>query len=343
MRIVIAARTDKRAWDAYVDSSPMAGPYHRYAWLEAVSDAYGFAAIPLAAECDGQVVGILPLVRMCTPGRTGRWVSLPYCDYGGPLAEDEATCTRLVEYALDLAGQQGDSLVTVRRCGVSESGCGKVLMRLALPEAGEALLQAFPAKLRSQVLKPVREGLTAISGGAELLDAFYAVLARNMRDLGSPTHSLAWFRAVARAFGPLCRVWLVRLPDGQLAAAGLTLSQGRLTSLPWASSLREHNRTNANMLLYWSMLAQAADDGQTTFDFGRSSPGGGTYRFKRQWGAGASGLQWATYDVSTGGLRPEEPATGPNGLRRLAEFCWRRLPLPVANRVGPCLRRHISL
>jgi FemAB-related protein (PEP-CTERM system-associated) len=343
MSIVIAPATDRLAWDAYIDSNPLAGPYHRHAWLEAVSRAYGFGVAPLAAVRDGRIVGILPMVRFSLPARAGRWISLPYCDYGGPLATEETVRARLLEYAMALAREKGDVLVALRSRSEGGQAGGKVLMRLALPQGSEPLLRTFPAKLRSQILKPTRDGLTAVSGGEELLPAFYSVFARNMRDLGSPTHSLAWFQAVARGFGPQCRVWLVRLPDGQPAAAGMTLCQGRQTCLPWASSVRQYNRTNANMLLYWAMLGKAADDGQVVFDFGRSTPGSGTYRFKAQWGARESGLEWATCDAATGLIRSGTSPSSPNGLRTLAASCWRRLPLAVANLVGPRLRRHISL
>lgn len=343
MRIVCANAANREAWDAFVLGHPAAGPYHSFAWLEAVRGAYGFEQASLLARRDGQVVGVLPLVRMPMPGRRARLVSLPYCDYGGPLAEDEQTCARLLEHALDAAGQQGLGGVVVRRHGPGNPASGKVLMRLALPQGSEALLRSFPAKLRSQIRKPGRDGLVTVSGGEEMVGEFYAVVARNMRDLGSPAHSQAWFRAIARAYGTSGRVWITRLPGGSPAAAGMTLALGGLTCVPWASSLREHNRSNANMLLYWSMLSRAADDGQAVFDFGRSSPGGGTYRFKRQWGARESALDWAVYDPETGLVRKPSPVNGTGGLRRLAEAGWRRLPLPVANLAGPVLRRYISL
>lgn len=343
MRIISADASWRDAWDAFVRSHGQAAPYHRFAWLEAVGRAYGFSQASLLAVRDGQVVGVLPLVVMATPGQRSRLVSLPYCDFAGPLAEDVQTCCRLLEQAQAVARHQGFGRMTVRRQSSDATVSGKVLMRLELPPGAESLLRSFPAKLRSQVGKPARDGLCVVSGGEELLEPFYAVVARNMRDLGSPTHSRAWFRAVLRAYGSHCRIWLVRLPEGLPAAAGMTLVHGGLTCLPWASSLREYNRSNANMLLYWAMLSQAARDGQSVFDFGRSSPGSGTYRFKRQWGAMESGLDWTVYDPETGGVQTPSLGNGSGGLRRLAERCWRRLPLSVANLAGPALRRYISL
>lgn len=343
MRIVRVTAAMRPAFDAFVAQHPLAGPFHATAWLRAVKHAYRFDHAALASVSDGQVTGVLPMVSMDRPGGGGQLVSLPYCDFAGPLAEDAKTGEALIEGALALARETCRRRVVIRQIAESPLDGGKLLMRLALPDSAQTLHNGFPSKLRSQIDKPTRDGLTVVSGGAECLEDFYAVFAQNMRDLGSPTHSRKWFAAVIREFGVACRVWLVRLPDGRPAATSITLSQGKLTCVPWASSLRRHNRSNANMLLYWSMLAAAAQEGQAVFDFGRSSPGGGTYRFKRQWGARETALHWVAYDPATGRFQTSRPAKDPFRLRRLAETGWRHLPLYAANRVGPILRRYISL
>jgi FemAB-related protein (PEP-CTERM system-associated) len=342
MRVVAVDATHRDRWDEYVVGHPEAGPYHRWAWLEAVSRAYGFEPAPLLATRNGKVLGVLPLVRFGRPGCRGWLVSLPYCDFAGPLADDRATGDSLREGALKAAKELGAVGVEIRvQAPPEESVTPKVLMRMALPEGQERLFGGFPAKLRSQIRKPQRDGLTASMGGEDLLPSFYKVFARNMRDLGSPTHSLNWFREVVRGYGENVRITVVSLPDGTPCAAGIMLLQGSRAYVPWASSLRKYNRQNANMLLYWAMLSWASDACIGEFDFGRSTPGEGTYRFKRQWGAQAVGLAWERL-VTVGKI---ETAFRPKGfgLKPLAECCWSRLPLPVANWVGPLVRRYISL
>ena len=337
-----AGPTQAAIWDRYVDSRAEAGPYHRWAWLGAIFRAYGFRPAPLMALRAGSVAGVLPLVLLGLPGRRGRLISLPYCDFGGPLADDEDTLEKLLEHAMALARRWGAAGVDVRRQSLQAAGTAKVLMRRPLPGGAEELFESFPAKLRSQIRKPQREGLTAVTGGEELLEHFYQVFARNMRDLGSPTHALGWFRAVLRGYGKRARVTVVRLRNGEPAAAGITLVQGRAAYVPWASALREHNRFCPNMLLYWTMLSQAAEAGLAAFEFGRSTPGEGTYNFKKQWGAQQVGLTWQRFDPSTGGVLPLA-VMGKARPRQLAEACWRYLPLGMANAAGPILRRYISL
>jgi CelD/BcsL family acetyltransferase involved in cellulose biosynthesis len=161
-----------------------------------------------------------------------------------------------------------------------------------------------------------------------------------MRDLGSPPHSLHWFEAVAAAFDDDCTIGLVHHGD-TVIGGGLVLTHGTLATIPWASTLRTHNRLAPNMLLYWKILARCIDQGCTRFDFGRSTVGEGTYRFKAQWGAHAVPLRW--YTLPTAAAAGTELPGQHGSLRRTAEATWRRLPLPVTVAVGGRLRKYISL
>lgn len=343
MRIVVADATCAQAWDAFAAGQAGAAPFHGWGWLEAVRQAYGFPVFPLLALRGGEPAGLLPLVRLRLPGLPGWLVSLPYCDCGGPLAAEDEVGQALVDHALDLAARLGTNGLEIRQETDDPRSSGKVLMRLALPDGADRLMEAFPSKLRSQIRKPSRDGLTARTGGAELLDAFYRVFSRNMRDLGSPTHSLGWFRAVLAGFGERARVTVVSMPDGAPAAGAVTLVQGNRVFVPWASSLRRYNRHSPNMLLYWTLLSRAADEGREACDMGRSTPGEGTYRFKEQWGARESGLSWQRFDAATRQRRPALAAGRPGRPRRLLAACWRRLPVGLANDMGTLLRRYISL
>ena len=345
MDILLADDNLQNVWDDYVLDHPQGFAYHLYAWRRAVADGYGFPGLYLMARDGAKVRGVLPMIEFRLPLLGRRLVSLPYCDAGGVLADDNTIARALVAEAGERARQAGAGSILMRQADFAAGNdaapaAAKVLMELPLPDSAEQLLDGFRAKLRSQVRKPQRDGLGARLGGAELLDLFYAVFARNMRDLGSPVHSAAWLRQVLEAFGERARVGLVQLPDGQAVAAGIILFTRRRVSIPWASSLREWNHLNPNMLLYWSLLAFAADNGFETFDFGRSTPDSGTYRFKAQWGALPLPLR----------QREDRAGHEANGStrfasfgRRMAEAAWARLPLPATTALGPKLRRYISL
>jgi FemAB-related protein (PEP-CTERM system-associated) len=213
----------------------------------------------------------------------------------------------------------------------------KVTMLLPLAETADALWQRLDRKVRNQVRKAEKSELVAESGGIELLDEFYAIFARNMRDLGTPVYGRALFAEMLAAFPGDARIHVVRL-KGTAIAVALAYRYGDVVEVPSASSLREHRSLCPNHLLYWSMLQDAIAGGARTFDFGRSTPHDGTYQFKEQWGAAPEQLWWEYRMVGSAAL--------PTADRKDAKFqwsieIWKKLPLPVANAVGPRIARAV--
>lgn len=334
-------------WDDYVSAHPGATPYHRTGWIQAVAEAYGHQVYGLTARGQGGgLVGVLPLCLVKAPMTRGALTSLPYCDLGGPLADSDDIATELNAAAMELAKAHGLSRVHLRLGGEEvepEPGLGKVSMLLDLPESGEALFRSYKPKLRSQIRKAEKNGLTAeVSDSADAIAGFYRVFAANMHRLGSPVHSQRWFEALKTAYGEKMVVGLVHHGD-QVVGAGILLLNGRRASIPWASTDVAFNRLAPNMLLYWTLLEYVADRGYQVFDFGRSTPGEGTWRFKKQWGARSHRLEW----VSIPEEGAEEPAGGqgvvPGRGRAFAERVWQRMPLWLANRLGPHIRKYITL
>jgi predicted N-acyltransferase len=172
------------------------------------------------------------------------------------------------------------------------------------------------------------------------LDQFYRVFLVNMRDLGSPVHSKTLFARVLQEFSGNARIFLVTKEQAPIAG-GLTISLGDTVVNPWASSLRAFSALSPNMLLYRTMLEFACDNGFRFFDFGRSSPDGGTYHFKAQWGAAPVPLNWRYISLSA----DKSPAPVIAQRDRLDKFTryWKRLPVGLTSVLGPVIRRQISL
>ncbi|MCH8499100.1 MAG: GNAT family N-acetyltransferase [Marinobacter sp.] len=343
------------AYDRFVASHPQASPYHQRAWLLATVAAYGHEGWVVSVTRKGEWVGAMPVCRLRRPGG-GPLVSLPFCDLGGPLAQDEAVLAALKAGAQTLMEACGTADIAVRIGGdalteaqITEAeqarSARKVSMLFPLPESSDSLIKSYKPKLRSQIRKAEKNGLTsAVVRGSEGVDAFYPVFAANMRRLGSPVHSKAWFQALADAYGEQMLVGLV-YADEQVVGAGIVLVAGRRACIPWASTLADFNHLAPNMLLYWALLSHVTDAGCQWFDFGRSTFGEGTYRFKKQWGAKPYGLTWVHWHSD--GRVTESAITEPGNLarklRQFIEACWQRLPLAIANWLGPKLRKHISL
>ncbi|HEV7389397.1 MAG TPA: FemAB family XrtA/PEP-CTERM system-associated protein [Gemmatimonadaceae bacterium] len=326
-------------WDAFAASQHGYTHFHQLRWRSVISRIFGHECVYLAARAaDAELVGILPLVRVRSVVFGHYLVSMPFLNYGGPLGS-ETGVRALVHEAIELARRDEVKLLELRSkvplpidLPVSHR---KVTMLLDLPENPAALLKNFGGKLRSQIRRPQKEGVT-VAFGQEQVEPFYSVFSRHMRDLGTPTQSRAFFREIANEFPKDCWFGCAYL-GGQPVAAGCGFRFGDEFEMTWASSLRQYNRESPNMLLYWAFMERAINEGLRLFNFGRCTPRSGTHRFKMQWGSREEALWW--YGL---GATPEATTPSPtDGAYRWGPRIWRRLPASIATAVGPSIVRYI--
>ncbi len=333
--------SEQHEWNDYVAGNPAASIYHRAEWQILIKKTFGHEGFYfLARRANGDIAGILPLVRLKSRLFGDFLVSMPYFNYGGAIADQEFIEDMLMQAANEHATKLGVSHVEYRddipRKGLPGRS-NKVNMILPLPSDEETLWTGFSSKLRSQIKRPQREILETLCGGEEHLDDFYAVFSRNMRDLGTPVYAKAFFRNILHCFPRESRILVIRMKNRPVAAGFLIGHRDRL-EIPWASSAREVNPLGVNMFLYWKVLQYAVDKHYRNFDFGRSTAGSGTYRFKEQWGAQPKQLYWHYHlnenrELPT--LNPENPKYF------LAINIWKRLPLFLTNRLGPLIVRNL--
>lgn len=336
MKIEALETRDEPLWDAFVEGHPGASIYHRAGWRHLVQGVFGHATPYLMARDErGTVTGVLPLVRIESRLFGHYLVSLPYFTYGGPLGVDEATARELLHAAGALAGEAGAGHVEFRGFTALEpdwpTRTDKVTLHRPLAESEEALWKSLSRARRRQV-KKAQDGVSEVAtGGAELLDDFYAVFAENMRDLGTPVYDRRFFAAMLARFPEATRIVSVRR-GGEPAGAAFLVGYRDKLEVPWVSTRRAMNVHHVNTLLYWEQLRLAVAEGYRVFDFGRSSVDSGTYAFKRQWGAEPIPLEWQ-YWLAPGRGMPGLTPTSPKF--RLAVRAWQHLPLAIANRLGP--------
>jgi FemAB-related protein (PEP-CTERM system-associated) len=336
--VIVARESDAAAWDACLAARPDATGYHEWAWRRVFTQAFGHEPIYLLARRDDAVAGVLPLVfiRSLIFGRS--LTSLPFLNYGGIVADSPEAANALLDAAAAVARDRRCRYVELRHVArrFPKLPCKqhKVAMELRL---APGLWERLDRKVRNQVRKAQKSELTVETGGVALLPEFYGVFARNMRDLGTPVYASRFFAHVLHTFSGRARLHVVRLA-GKPMAAGLTYRTGPRLEIPWASSIRDYNALCPNHLLYWSILEGAIADGVEVFDFGRSTPNEGTYRFKEQWGAKPVWLHWE-YALLQGTTLPNASPTNPKF--QLAIKLWQKLPVSIATRVGPSIVRAI--
>jgi FemAB-related protein (PEP-CTERM system-associated) len=333
---------ERIAWDQYVQNHPTASGYQLTGWRWIVEKSFGHRTVYLMArDQQDHVRGVLPLVFLSSRLFGRCLVSMPFVNYGGVLTDSFEAQGALLNAAVDRAKAYRAGHIELRHERLLSldwtSKQHKVSMRLDLPREPEVLWKRFPSKLRSQIRRAEKESLTVRIAGDEILDNFYSVFTRNMRDLGTPVYGQQFFRAILEAFpkeARICAVYVGRQP----VAAGFLYGFRNTLEIPWASSDRRYNRLSANMLLYSTALEYACRQGYQVFDFGRSTPGSGTYRFKEQWGAHPLPLYW--YHWSADGCAV--PNVSPENSRYgFAIKIWKRLPIALTRIIGPSIVRSI--
>ncbi|MFC1524309.1 FemAB family XrtA/PEP-CTERM system-associated protein [Thermodesulfobacteriota bacterium] len=346
-----ANHIDKELWDSYVTSKNDATPYHLFAWKNSIEESYGHRTAYLIAEENDTVKGVLPIVSLKFPFIINVYSCLPFCDLGGVLAESQDIKRELLDAGLVLARQRharifevrspSDDFLICKELSIPfEEYTDKVNMMLKLPSSSEELWNGFKSKLRSQIRKSEKNGLSFSWGSGEDINAFYSVFSRNMRELGSPVHSKKFVKAIIDNYGESSRMGLV-YKDNIPIGAGIILYTPAQICIPWASTLRGYNRLAPNMLLYWNLIKYGADNGFDQFDLGRSTPNQGTYKFKVQWGAQPQPLYWYSFCLKK--KAHQKINSGPSRKRELVEKIWQKLPLSAANFFGPMVRKYISL
>jgi serine/alanine adding enzyme len=339
--IIEAFTGSAEEWDAALTGLENASFCHRYGWREVMDGALGHESFWwVARDTDGNATGVLPVVRVRSRLFGDYLVSMPFLSYGGPAGSAE-TRRMLAEHAAKKAGSLGVDLLELRG-RVPTKGTGlllserKLTVIKALPESTEELWEkGIKAKLRSQIRRPIKEGME-VRFGPELVDDFYAVFSRTMRDLGTPVLPKRFFDAIRIQLGDSA-IFAVVEHQGAPIAAACGLSWDDEFEITWAGSSREHQRLAPNMLLYWGLMEECTRRKFKAFNFGRCSPDSGTHRFKKQWGSEDHALPWLQW--SSSGV-PSTP--NPDSPKfRMATSAWSRLPVSVTNVIGPHLSRLI--
>lgn len=333
---------DSEAWDAFVNTSDEATFFHRAGWRKVIQDSFGHACPFLIAETDGGIDGVLPLVEIKSFLFGHALISNGYSVCGGPIARSEEARQALTEEAIKRLKQSGADYLEFR-CPEKEAAGWATKRDLyaafswVIEEDEGANLKQIPRKQRAVLRKALKNELRVEFD--ESIDTLYPLYALSVRNLGTPVFSRKYFENLHREFGGDCRIVSVYAPDGQPLSSVMNF-YFKDQVLPFYTGAHPlARRLGASDVQYWYTMRDAVQRGLKVFDFGRSKVGTGPFNFKKNWGFKPEPLTHQFY-LPDGGDLPNVNPTNPK--YRLFIEVWKRLPLPIANTIGPWIVRGIG-
>ena len=341
-RIVsVASDATAAEWDSFVAVQSGGSFYHRFAWKRINERHLRHMTIFLEVRDGAALVGVLPLVL--TRSRIfGRILcSMPFVNFGGPVAADDQATRLLLSAAKEQARALHADYLEIR-CVASldtdlPASLQKVSMTLQLNPDPELLWGKFASKHRTNIRRVYKDGFLVRSGGRELLPEFYSVMQQSWRELGTPLYARSYFEAILDEFPDQTRIFVCHR-DGQPAAVAFNGHSADTVEGMWAGATPLGRQLNANYVLYWEMIKDACERGFHRYHLGRSTAGSGAEQFKKKWNTETCQLYWYHY-------RPDgrhSPAVSADNPRfQMAIAAWRKLPLWATRFVGPPLARVI--
>jgi len=330
-----------RAWDDFVRAHRHGTVFHLTAWSRSIRDALGHDAHPLFILRDGAMAAVLPLIHVRSRLFGNRLVSNAFAVYGGPLASAAADHVALDEAAWRLAQDLGARFLEYRnrarlRPDWPANTDTYATFRMAIAADADACLKALPGKRRNMVRKALKSGLDYVIDAD--IARHYAIYAESMRNLGTPVFAKALFAHLKANYGEDCVVQIIR-HQGHGIAAALSLVFRDEIHIYYAGGTRPARALAANDFMFWAVMQHGRERGLRLFDLGRSKRGTGSWTFKTLWGVAPTPLSYE-FRLAPGQAMPNlNPASGKYAR---AVAAWQKLPLAVANRLGPLISRGLG-
>jgi FemAB-related protein (PEP-CTERM system-associated) len=327
-------------WDEFVAACPDATFFHRAGWKTVIERAFGHRATFLYAEADGKIEGVLPLAEVRSFLFGHSLVSLPFCVYGGVAAASDQARRALDEAAVVLAEKLGVGHLEYRSIAPRHADWAHsdlyVTFRRPIDPDPEKNMNAIPRKQRAMVRKGIKAGLKSeIEDG---VDRFFAAYSHSVHRLGTPVFSKRYFEVLREVFARDSEVQTITV-EGKLVASVLSF-YFRDEVLPYYAGGMDIARDVAgNDFMYWELTRRAAERGLKVFDFGRSKKGTGSFDFKKNWGFEPQPLHYEYRLVKAASVPEVNPL---NPKYQLAIKAWQRMPLALANLIGPYIARDLG-
>ncbi|MBU2704440.1 FemAB family PEP-CTERM system-associated protein [Zooshikella marina] len=343
-QVVVKPLTDAsiNAWNHYVDHAERSTFFHRAEWKEVLKQAFGHDSHYLYAERDDRITGILPLGQVKSWLFGNALISVPFCVYGGVVANDEDSRQALLKAACSLAQELQVDYLELRNLypeTLPEKWQRKelyVTFRKPLLATDDENLKAIPRKQRAMVRKGIKAGLSTVIE-KDTHNFFYAY-SSSVRNLGTPVFNQRYFDILLQAFPDHADILTVKSNDKVVASVLNFYFKDQV--LPFYGGGTEHARQCAgNDFMYWELMSHALKKGAAFFDFGRSKKDTGAFSFKKNWGFTPEPLYYDYFLVKADHL----PNISPNNPKyKLFIQLWSKLPLKLSQLIGPMVSKYLG-
>lgn len=328
-------------WRDFVAACPQTTFFHRPEWKRVIENSFNQKCHFLMAEEDGRITGILPLTHVRSFIFGSRLVSTAFCVGGGIATTTQAAHDALKRHAVDLRDKTGVDYVEYRAPANSDEDWIKreglyATFERPIEEEEDECLKQIPRKQRAVVRKALKTDL--IWHLEQDSDAFYGVYSMTMRNHGTPVFSKKYIDNLLSAFGDDCDVLTVYSGDKPLSSVLNFYFKDRVMPY-YTGAVPEARKLGAADLMYWAVMRSAVERGYKVFDFGRSKVGTGPFSFKKNWGFEPRPIN-LEFSLKDGVPLPDVNPNNPK-YKMMIET-WRRLPLPVANIIGPIVSRQVG-
>ncbi len=331
---------DIARWDTFVLSCQEATFFHRAGWKTVIERAFGHKTFFLYAESNGEIQGVLPLAEINSRLFGHSLSALPFCVYGGIAATTNQACEALDHAAQKLAAELKVGHLEYRNVKPQHpdwiSKPLYVTFRKEIDPEEDKNMQAIPRKQRAMVRKGIKAGLQ--SEVDQDIERFFVAYSTSVHRLGTPVFSKKYFQLLKDAFADDCEL-LIITNQGR-TVCGVMSFYFRDEVLPYyGGGTGEAREVAGNDFMYWELMRRACEKSYRIFDFGRSKLGTGSFDFKKNWGFVPEPLHYE-YQLHESKAVPDTNPLNPK--YQLFIKLWQRLPLSVANRLGPYIVKDLG-
>jgi FemAB-related protein (PEP-CTERM system-associated) len=329
-----------QSWDNYVQQHVAGTFFHLSGWKTVIEQAYGHDTCYLLAKKDEQIVGVLPLGHIKSRLFGNALISNPFCVYGGAISDDQEICAKLEKAAQKEAIHRYVDYLELRNIKKTRDDWPikelYVTFRKEIDSDPEVNLKAIPRRQRRMVRQGIKSGL--VSHIENNVETFYQIYSTSVRNHGTPVFPKKYFELLKQIFAEQCEVRLVKKNNETISAVMSFYFRDEV--LPYyGGGLLAARQYNAFDFMYWDLMQTVCQQGVRIFDYGRSKIGTGSYSFKKNWGFLPEPLHYQYCLVKSDRIPEINPL---NPKYQIFIKLWKRLPLPIANALGPFLARNLG-